>query len=192
MFKNTFFLLTLLTNIGYSQMNQSNNIISKAPKPEKILYKHIEHGAERVDNYHWLRDDDRKDQKIIDYLNQENNYTDIVLNHEKPLIDTLYNEIIARLPAKEQSVPAKIDNYWYYSRYADGSEYEIHARKKGELSTKEESIIDMNERAKDKSYFASNNQAISPNHNILGFSEDITGRRKYSLYFKDLTTGKLC
>lgn len=191
MYKYAILLLALQINIGFTQMNHSTNIITNAPKASKIPYKHREHGVERNDDYHWLRDDDRKNKDVIEYLNQENSYTDKQLKTQNPLINQLYHEIIERLPSKEQTVPAKIDDYWYYSRYAEGNEYPIYARKKGSLSAHEEIMVNMNERAKDKSYFQSNYQAISPNHKILGFSEDVTGRRKYSLNFKDLATGEM-
>ncbi|MCF6319830.1 MAG: S9 family peptidase [Proteobacteria bacterium] len=189
--KVTILLLFTLTNVAYSQMKTPEPIISSAPAAKKVPYKHISHGDVRLDNYHWLRDDDRKNPEVIAYLNQENTYTDLILKNEKPLIDKLYQEIITRLPSKEQTVPVKIDDYWYYSRYAEGKEYSIYARKKESLKAAEEVMIDMNDRAKDKSYFQSNYQAISPNYKILGFSEDVTGRRKYSLYFKNLETGQL-
>ena len=192
MHKCTIQLLFTLTlaNVANAQMKIPESIIPSAPVAKKIPYKHISHGEVRIDNYHWLRDDDRKNPEVIDYLKQENIYTDKVLKTEQPLIEQLYQEIISRLPSKEQTVPAKIDDYWYYSRYAEGKEYSIYARKKETLEASEEIMIDMNDRAKDKSYFQSNYQAISPNHKILGFSEDTTGRRKYSLYFKNLETGK--
>ena len=191
MHKLAIFLLILQINTGFSQMNSSKSIIPNAPKATKVPYTHKEHGNERNDPYNWLRSDDRSSAEVIEYLNQENTYTDIQLKAEKPLIDQLYNEIIHRLPTKEQTVPAKIDDYWYYSRYAEGNEYPIYARKKGDLKADEEIMIDMNERAVGKSYFQSNYQAVSPNHKIVGFSEDVTGRRKYSLYFKNLETGKM-
>jgi oligopeptidase B len=184
-------ILLINTTTGFSKMIKNTKIINSAPVANKILYKHIEHGNERIDNYHWLRDDDRKDPQVIEYLKQENTYTDKILKNEEPLIDTIYHEIIARLPAKEQSVPYKIDDYWYYSRFAEGKEYSIYARKKKDLNAPEEIMVDMNQRAEGNSYFQSNYQAISPNHKILGFSQDITGRRKYALYFKNLETGEM-
>jgi len=195
MYKYIILFLTIQANaqtyMSSSQMNKTNSIISQAPKAKKDHYKHLQHDHVRIDNYHWLRDDDRKNPEVIAYLEQENSYTDQILTEQMPLIDRLYNEIVARLPTKEQTVPSQIDDYWYYSRFADNSEYRIYARKKGDLSAKEEIMVDMNARAQDKSYFQSNFQAISPNHEVLGFSEDVTGRRKYSLYFKNLTTGKM-
>ncbi|MBL4658918.1 MAG: S9 family peptidase [Alcanivoracaceae bacterium] len=195
MYKYIILFLTIQANaqtyMSSSPMNKTNNIISQAPKAKKDIYKHIQHDDVRIDNYQWLRDDDRKNPEVIAYLEQENSYTDHILTEQKPLIDRLYNEIVARLPTKEQTVPSQIDDYWYYSRFANNTEYRIYARKKGDLSAKEEIMVDMNDRAKDMSYFQSNFQAISPNHKVLGFSEDTTGRRKYSLHFKNLTTGEM-
>ena len=191
MYKYVALFFTLQSITGHSAMKNTSEIISSAPIAKKVHYIHKAHGHERIDNYQWLRDDDRKNPQVIRYLQDENSYTDKVLKGEKPLIDKLYQEIIARLPSKEQSVPYKIDQYWYYSRYAEGQEYPIYARKKDKLTAQEQIMMDMNERAKDQSYFQSNYQAISPNHEILGFSEDLTGRRKYSLSFKNLTTGKM-
>jgi len=184
-------ILFHLTFLGFCQMNKTHTIISSAPHAKKIPFKHTEHNSTRIDNYNWLRDDSRKDPQVIDYLNQENSYTDDMLKTEKPLIEKIYHEIVNRLPADEQTVPAKIDDYWYYSRYVADAEYSIYARKKEALSADEEIMVDMNLRAKNHSYFDSNYQAISPNHKIIGFSEDVTGRRKYSLHFKNLTTGKM-
>ncbi|VAW33093.1 Protease II [hydrothermal vent metagenome] len=191
MYKYVIIFFIIQTNIGCTSMNKNTTNGLTAPKAEKIPHKHIYHDDVRIDNYHWLRDDDRKNPKVIDYLNQENSYTDAVLAEQKPLIDNIYNEIVSRLPAKEQSVPYKIDDYWYYSRYASNSEYPIYARKAGKLSVDEQIMVDMNKRAEGKGYFQSNYQAVSPNHEILGFSEDTTGRRQYSLYFKNLQTEEM-
>ncbi len=189
MFKYIIIFFTILSQVGCSPMNKTNHII-KAPVAKKVPYYHQEHGNKRYDPYHWLRDDKRKDPEIIDYLNKENSYTDAVLKNQEPLIEELYQEMIARLPQKEVSVPYKIDDYWYYSRFDAGKEYAIYARKLKNLQAPEQIMVDMNQRAEGKSYFASNYQAISPNHKILGFSEDVTGRRKYTLRFKNLTTGE--
>ena len=46
------------------------------PKPKKIQKKLVNHGDERIDNYYWLRDDKRRNKSILNYLKQENKYTD--------------------------------------------------------------------------------------------------------------------
>ena len=172
-------------------MNLSEPNNSIVPQAEKVEHSHQYHNESRVDNYQWLRDDDRADKKVLDYLSAENKYTDAQLSSHKTEIENIYHEIIARLPHKESTVPSKIDDYWYYSRYDTGNEYEILARKKHEMTAEEEIILDMNLRAENQAYYYSNYQEISPNHQILAFSEDTSGDLQYTLYFKDLNTGTL-
>ena len=47
----------------------------KPPIPKKIKKKLLAHGDERIDNYYWLRDDSRKNKKVINYLKDENRYS---------------------------------------------------------------------------------------------------------------------
>ena len=46
----------------------------KKPNPEKIPFVHKAHGEERIDNYQWLRDDTRKNKKVLSHLRLENKY----------------------------------------------------------------------------------------------------------------------
>ena len=48
------------------------------PKAEKIPFKHEIHGDVRIDNYYWLNE--RDNEKVIDYLNNENSYTKKILS----------------------------------------------------------------------------------------------------------------
>ena len=54
-------------------------------------------GAERNDEYYWLRDDKRENPEMLAYLNAENAYADAVMAPLKPLQDTLYDEIVGRI-----------------------------------------------------------------------------------------------
>ncbi|KAA3640126.1 MAG: S9 family peptidase, partial [Proteobacteria bacterium] len=144
-----------------------------------------------IDNYHWLRADKRTDAKVLSYLQAENAYTASQLEDVAPLVDTLYQEITGRIKQNDESVPYQLDNYWYYSRYSEGQEYPIYARKQDSLESNEQVLLDVNELAKDYAYYASNNQKPSPNHKIYGFSEDTVSRRQYDLRFKDLASGKM-
>jgi protease II len=49
------------------------------PKAEKRPYPITIHGDTRVDDYYWLRDDERADRQVLDYLQAENAYTDAML-----------------------------------------------------------------------------------------------------------------
>ena len=48
----------------------------KPPVTKKIKKKLITHGDERIDNYYWLRDDSRKSKEVLNYLKEENRYSD--------------------------------------------------------------------------------------------------------------------
>ncbi|MCF6300231.1 MAG: S9 family peptidase [Proteobacteria bacterium] len=161
------------------------------PVAKKTPHQFERHGHIRIDNYHWLRDDSRSNKQVLDYLNAENKYTDQIMASSAKLTTDLYDEIVARIVQNDESVPYLLDHYWYYKRYVEDKEYAIFARKKGSMNGHEEILIDLNQRAEGHSYFASNSQSISPNHDVLGFSEDLVSRRKYNLFFKDLKTGKL-
>ena len=154
-------------------------------KPHEITSKH---GDKRIDNYFWLRN--REDSTVIDYLKQENAYLDTMMAHTKGLQETLFQEMKGRIKEKDESVPYKLDNYYYYTRFEEGGEYPIFCRKKGTLQGKEEIIANGNELGKGHGYF-NLNASPSPNHAIAVLATDTVGRRFYTLQFKDIATGKL-
>ena len=82
-------------------------------------------GASRDDEYYWLRDDDRAEPAMLDYLKAENAYTDALMAPLKPLEETLYNEIVGRIKQDDASVPARERGYWYYTRFETGQDYPI-------------------------------------------------------------------
>ena len=47
----------------------------------------------KVDNYYWMRDDTRKNPKVISHINKENEYALSITNENLNLQKTLYNEI---------------------------------------------------------------------------------------------------
>jgi oligopeptidase B len=52
-------------------------------------------------------------------------------------------------------------------------------------------MVNANERAEGKSYYAAAGMNVSPNNRLLAFGEDTVSRRQYTLRFKDLQTGEL-
>jgi oligopeptidase B len=148
------------------------------------------HNHVRTDNYYWLRDDKRENEEIIDYLNQENQYTQETL---APLADfqkSLFEEMKGRIKEQDESVPYKMSDYWYYVRYEEGAEHPILCRKKDSLEGNEEVVLNANELAKGHSYYQLAGSNISSEQNIVAFCEDLTGRRQYNVRFKNLETGE--
>jgi len=145
----------------------------------------------RIDNYYWLRDDKRKNVDMLAYLKAENTYATEKLAHIKPLQNRLYEEIIGRIQKDDSSVPYHFHGYYYYTRFEAAGEYPIHARSKEFRQGPEEILLDGNEMAKNADYFSIGNYAVSPNNQLLAWAEDKTGRRQYTIRFKNLETGKI-
>lgn len=154
-------------------------------KPHEIISKH---GDKRVDNYFWLRN--REDTAVVNYLKAENKYLDTMMAHTKPLQEKLFAEMKGRIKEKDESVPLKIDDYFYYTRFEEGGEYPIYSRKKGSLEAKEEVIANGNEMGEGHGYFSMFTDA-SPDHQLAAIIQDTVGRRFYTISVKDLKTGKM-
>ena len=149
----------------------------------------IVHGDVRIDEYYWLRDIDNPD--VLTYLEEENSYTEEMLAHTEALREELYNEILARIPQEDESVPYFRNGYYYYTVFEQDSEYPLYIRKEGSLESSEEMLLDMNQLADGYSYFSIVDMSISPDNNILAFSVDTMGNYQCTILFKDLVTGEM-
>jgi len=145
----------------------------------------------RMDDYYWLRDDTRQSAQVLEYLAQENGYTQAMLAPHAALEQALYEELVARIPPDDSSVPVLHHGRWYYTRFEAGHEYPIYARRKESMSAAEQILLDGNELAKGHEYFQIGDQAVSPDGNMLAFTEDDVGRRQYVLRIKDLRSGRI-
>jgi oligopeptidase B len=165
-----------------------------APVAEKIPKDVGMHGDKRIDNYYWMNDYFRKgplSDKVVEYLKQENEYTDTSLADIKDLRDTLFNEMKARIKENDQSVPVFKNGYYYYNRYEEGKQYAINCRKKGSLDAAEEILLDQNEMAEGHPYFHAEAFAVSPDNKLLAYAVDTLSRRQYTIHVKNIETGKV-
>ncbi|MDE1465388.1 S9 family peptidase [Spartinivicinus poritis] len=184
-------ILLISNNVVSTPVENTVNML-KSPPVAKQQPKMLKvHGEERVDPYFWLRDDERKAQPVLDYLQAENNYTQTSLKPVSHLQEQLYQEMIGRLEKDDSSVPYQRGDYWYYSRFEGDDEYEKLCRRKGHLTATETIILDLNQRAEPYNYYQLGEAEVSFNQQLLAFSEDTQGRRQYSIHIKSLTTGKL-
>jgi oligopeptidase B len=158
-----------------------------AKKPFDVV---APHGASRQDEYYWLRDDTRKSTEMLAYLTSENVYADAVMKPLKGYEDKLYAEMVGRIKQDDSSVPYRYKDYWYYTRFEEGKEHPIHARRKGSMDAKEEILLDINRLAENKNFYQVTNWKVSPNQQRLAYVEDSVGRRQHTLKIKDLVTGK--
>ncbi len=161
-----------------------------APLAKQKPTRLVAHGHERVDNYYWLRDDTRNNPEVLDYLNAENRYTDQQMAHTARLQNQLYEEIANRLVANDQSVPVTLGQFDYYREFRQGGEYPIYVRRhRSEGNT--ETILDVNQLAQGRQYFAVGNWAVSHDETKLAYVTDDLSRRIFSLAIKNLESGEL-
>ena len=189
-------------------MTPAANAQTPPTPPDAAQKAHVvkaPHGAQRQDEYYWLRDDKRESKEMLDYLKAENAYVDAMMAGLKPLQDTLYEEIVARIKQDDASVPYRDRGWWYYSRFEQGKDYPIHARRKdaagvdalsiqqanaaGDFST-EHVMLDVNRLAEGHDYYSASPVAITQDGKLMAWADDTNGRRQYTLRFRDLETGK--
>jgi len=170
------------------------NIIKQSQFPEPPDVKKVPkeltiHGDTRIDNYYWLNQ--RENPEVIDYLEAENAYTKTVMKSTEDFQEELYEEIVGRIKKDDESVPYKDNGYYYYTRFEKGKEYPIYCRKKNNLDNPEEILLDVNAMAEGFSYYSVSGLSVSTNNKLLAFGVDNVSRRKYTIHFKDLETGKI-
>ncbi len=165
-------------------------IAMEEPMPEKRPHEMTLHGITRVDDYYWLRDDDRSDTEVLAYLEAENTYFEEVMKPTESLQETLYQEMVGRLDPDESSVPYEKDGWWYYYRYVPGKDYAIHARRKGSMEAEEEILVDGNQRADGHDYYNLGNLAMSDDHRYAAIAEDTLSRRIHEIRILDTHTGE--
>ena len=169
--------------------NQGAPASVEPPAARKANHVFREHGKERVDPYLWLSNPD--DTAVISHLKRENAYVEAVLGHTGALQKDLYDEMVSRIEQKSESLPVKVNGYWYYERHVEGGEYPLHCRKKGDLSAPEEVMLDVNAMAKGHQIFLVRGRSVSSDNRWLAYAVDTSGDRRSTVRFKDLSTGAL-
>lgn len=144
------------------------------------------HGHSRTDPWFWMND--REDPAVLDYLRAENAWCDQAMEPTRDLQETIYREIRARIPQDDQTVPVRIRDWWYSTRFEDGKDYPIHVRRPAP-DAEDRVMLDVNDFAEDNSYVEVATRAISPDGNRLAYAFDPMGRRLYSIHVRDLSTG---
>jgi oligopeptidase B len=154
-------------------------------KPKELASPH----GTRTDNYYWLNE--RENPQVVNYLKQENAYTDQQMASVKPLEEKLFTEMKGRIKEQDASVPYRDHGYYYYTRYETGGEYPLYCRKEGSLTAPEEIMLNGNEMGQGKAYFAIGGYEVSDDNQTLAYGVDEVSRRLYTLRFKNLKTGEL-
>src|SRR6516225_12391427 len=159
-----------------------------APAAKKVHSENHINGGHLADDYGWLRD--KKNPEVAQYLEAENTYADAMMKPTEALQQKLYDEMVSHIKETDVNVPYRDGGYFYYSRWEKGKQYQIFARKKGNLDAPEEITIDQNELAKNEKFLSLGAYDPSDDGNLLAYTTDNTGFRQYRLHVRDLRTGK--
>ncbi|HJU54948.1 MAG TPA: S9 family peptidase [Pyrinomonadaceae bacterium] len=182
-------VLSLLFNDLAAQTRRGSPAAPSTPPAARKITKQISaHGESWTDNYFWLRE--KKDPRVIAYLKAENAYADALMKPTEQLQRALYKEMLARIKETDEDAAYRQGDYLYYTRSVKGQQYKIYARKKNTLSAPEQLILDLNRMAKGHTYMAVDTYDVSLDGNFLAYSVDTTGYREYTLYVKDLRSGR--
>ena len=174
------------------EKQQGVKLITDTPAPvaQKIPYELAAHGTVRNDDYYWMRDDSREDEKVLAHLEKENAYLETVMAPLKDNRETLYEELIARIEKDDTTVPYLKNDYWYFTEYSGENEYPIYLRKPS-MDAEGEVLLNMNVMAEGHDYYNIGDYSVSTDNNLLAYSEDTLSRRVYTIFVKNLATGEL-
>ena len=160
----------------------------KPPYPQKKRKSLVTHNDERIDWYFWLRDDQRKNKDVLNYLKKENAYSEKWYEENNVNSKKIFQSYKKSIPNYEESYKTQLDGYQYYSKSSISKEYLMYFRI---FKGKKKLILDVNKLAKGKEFF--NISAVHPSrdHKLIGFGEDTNGRREYSIVVKDVLKNKI-
>jgi oligopeptidase B len=167
---------------------------SETPKPPVAArrpHSSTHHGVTIEDPYFWLRDPTYPkvdDADVLDHLKAENVFFEAQMKPLAPLVETIFQEMKGRLKEDESSVPQKDGNYLYWRRFEKGAQYKQWMRKPVSGGA-EQVILDEAQQAKDKEFFRLGGIAISEDDRIMAWSSDTDGSERFTIRFRDLTTG---
>ena len=173
----------------------------KVPQLRKKPEKKSCHNTTWEDDYSWihqknildvLKDKDKLDPKVREYLVQENNYTEYHLRDTKDLQKNLFDEIKGRIKLYDESLPYRDHTYEYWTKTTVEGNYSIKLRRK--INTNEIEEIWNGDKEKKKlgvEYFGVGDLEVSHNDKYLAYSLDIKGSEYYTIFIRDINTNKI-
>ncbi len=159
------------------------------------------HNTTWEDNYSWIHQDNilevlKDSSKLLPdvrkYLEEENNFTEHNLKDTKKYQKILFDEIKGRIKLDDESLKFKDKEYEYWTKTTAVGNYSIKLRKKIGSDTVEEFWNgDLEKERLKTEYFGVGDLEVSYNDKLLGYSLDLKGSEYYTIYIRNITSGKL-
>lgn len=166
--------------------------ISQPPIAAKKPHNYTRHGITISDDYHWLKDEGYPkvdDEAVLEYLKAENAYFEAQMKPHAARVETIFTEMKARLKEDESTVPQKDGAYIYWETYEKGAQYKKWMRKPL-AGGPDEVMLDEAKLAEGKEYFRLGALSVSRDDRMMAYSTDTDGSERFTVRFRDLTTGK--
>ena len=159
------------------------------------------HNVTWEDNYSWihqkdilevLKDKNKLNPEVKEYLIRENNYADHHLGDTKPLQKKLFDEIKSRIKLDDESLKYRDHTYDYWTKTTVEGNYSIKLRKK--INSKDVEEIWNGDKEKEKlrvEYFGVGDLEVSHDDKLLAYSLDIKGSEYYTIFIRNINNNKL-
>jgi oligopeptidase B len=196
--------MTEKTDLAAAPAAEAPDTAPAPPVAKRVDFEITQVGRTRVDPYHWMKDDAWQDvmrdpsvlrADIREYLEAENAYTKARL--EDPTADlreALFQEMKGRIKEDDATVPEIDGPFAYYSRYREGGEYPIIARRDAadafSPDAGETILLDGDKMAEGTDYFSFGSIDTSPDHSVIAYALDTQGSEFYTVTITNIETGE--
>ena len=171
------------------------------PKLKKIKTTKNYHGIPLEDDYSWvdqpnilevLKDPKKLNTEVKDYIEANNKITEDYFADVKNLQKNLFNEIKGKIKLDDTGLKYKDKKYYYWAKTEASSNYGKRMRQLIDGSKPEEVFFDgdLEKKKSGSEYFGVGTVSTSYCDNFIAYSLDLKGSEYYTIYLRDLRTGK--
>ena len=171
------------------------------PKLKKIKSEKKYHDLNLIDEYAWvdqpnilevLKDANKLDPEVKNYIKANNNITGKYFDDVKNLQKNLFKEIKSKIKLDDTSLKFKDKKYYYWVKTEAKGNYGKRIRQLIDGSKPEEVFFDGDLEKKNygSEYFGLGSVSTSHCDDLMAYSLDLKGSEYYTIYLRDLRTGK--
>ena len=171
------------------------------PKLRKNKTKKNYHGITLEDDYSWvdqpnilevLKDPKKLDAEVKDYIEANNEITENYFKDVKDFQKHLFNEIKGKIKLDDTGLKYKDKKYYYWTKTEAKGNYGKRMRQLIDGSKPEEIFFDgdLEKKKSGSEYFGVGAVSTSYCDNVIAYSLDLKGSEYYTIYLRDLRTGK--
>jgi oligopeptidase B len=171
------------------------------PKLKKIKTTKNYHGIPLEDDYSWvdqpdilevLNDSKKLNTEVKDYIETNNKITENYFADVKTFQKNLFDEIKGKIKLDDTGLKFKDKRYFYWAKTEAKGNYGKRIRQLIDGSKPEEVFFDgdLEKKKYGSEYFGVGTVSVSHCDNFIAYSLDLKGSEYYTIYLRDLRTGK--